>query len=63
MWVRLPYGCMIDDALHSTVHESDGRHYPIGASPATFCIECDLFKPCKCRTKEIGWKQYHIEQI
>jgi co-chaperonin GroES (HSP10) len=48
MRTKLPCGCTIDDAILSTVHEADGKHYPIGASPATFCKRCDMHKPCAC---------------
>lgn len=48
MRVKLPCGCTIDDEQYSTVHEQDGRHYPIGAHPANYCYKCDLFKPCAC---------------
>lgn len=48
MIVRLECGCVIDDAVLSTYHDEDGRHYPIGAGPETFCKRCDLYRPCGC---------------
>ena len=46
MRVTLECGCTVDDARVSTVHELDGRHYPLGTSPKTYCMVCDLFRPC-----------------
>lgn len=60
MITKLPCGCTINDEFKSTVHEPDGRHYPIGASPATFCMRCDLYRPCACVEKS-GYKQYVSE--
>lgn len=48
MHVKLDCGCFVDDAVYSTIHESDGRHYPIGTNPKTYCYRCDRFKPCAC---------------
>ena len=48
MIVILPCGCTIDDEQKSTIHYADGRHYPIGTSPKTYCPKCDLFKLCTC---------------
>lgn len=54
MLAKLPCGCTVDDATHSTIHETDGRHYPIGASPGTFCPKCDLYQPCVCSKRIQG---------
>ena len=48
MIVKLACGCRIDDAVMSTTHWSDGKHYPIGTSPSLYCKRCDLFRPCLC---------------
>lgn len=48
MLTNLPCGCRVDDAVLSTIHEPDGKHYPIGTSPVTFCKKCDLYRPCLC---------------
>lgn len=50
MIVTLECDCTIDDEFLSTVHERDGRHYPIGESPESFCKRCDLYRPCLCDT-------------
>lgn len=57
MHQTLPCGCVVDDERYSTVHESDGRHYPLGTSPQTFCIWCDLYKPCECTTVLLDRKE------
>lgn len=46
MIVTLSCGCTVDDEQTSTIHEIDGRHYLVGANPTTFCVRCDLFRPC-----------------
>jgi hypothetical protein len=48
MLVALDCGCTIDDEFKNTTHEADGRHYPLGTSPTSYCPRCDLFKPCHC---------------
>mgnify|MGYP001607140171 CR=1 FL=1 len=48
MYVKLKCGCVVDDAVLDTVHQADGKHYPIGTGPRTFCVRCDLFRPCLC---------------
>lgn len=45
---RLPCGCVLEDEITSTVHEDDGKHYPIGAGPDTLCARCDMYRPCLC---------------
>lgn len=52
MNVTLKCGCTIDDERKSTVHEADGKHYPLGTSPKTFCAKCDLYKPCLCAASD-----------
>lgn len=47
MIVLLPCGHIIDDAVMDTTCV-DGRHYPIGTGPSSFCKRCDLYKPCLC---------------
>lgn len=50
MIVKLECGCTINDEVTSTVHSDDGRHYPLNCGPKSFCLRCDLFKPCLCST-------------
>ncbi len=45
MIVHLDCGCTVNDEYTNTVHEMDGRHYPLGTSPQTFCLRCDRFHP------------------
>jgi hypothetical protein len=57
MIVKLDHcGCIIDDEFKSTVHEVDGKHYPLFTSPESYCLKCDLYRPCIC-DKLYGNKQ------
>lgn len=51
MITKLECGCTVDDERVSTVHEQDGKHYPIGTTMQNFCKRCDLYKPCLCTFK------------